>query len=87
MGGGQPYGKETCSRQDKALNDCNLQSRDGMVAPALWLSSWVISEEELGETAQEASHWHDISKREVQCSTHHVQNMVLGALETSKKKK
>ena len=51
MGGGQPHGKETSSRQDKAFNDCNLQSRDGMVAPALWLSSWVISEEEMGETA------------------------------------
>ena len=45
------YGKETSLRQDKALNDCNLQSRHGMEAPALWLSSWVISEEEMGKTA------------------------------------
>lgn len=79
------YGEETSLRQDKALNDCNCQSRDGMVAPALRLSSWVISEGETGETAEEVSHWRDISKAEVRCSTHHVQNMVLGALETSKK--
>ena len=44
-------GKETSLRQDKALNDCNLQSRDGMGAPAVWLSIWVISEEEMGGTA------------------------------------